>query len=162
MFTPDVNGMLITGAETGAAAVAIRANVQELGNRARKSNYEAIVDPTTADNLSIGYRIGSRWINLATNQLFDCLFSDNTTAVWVNNTASLGLAASIGDGVALQFDIIHDLGTRDVIVQVYRDSAPYDEIDVYHERPTLDTVRVIFSSRHVPTTNEFRVVIRKI
>jgi hypothetical protein len=39
-------------------------------------------------------------------------------------------AASIGDNVLTSFDVAHNLGTRDVIVQVRRNVDPYDVVDV--------------------------------
>ncbi len=165
MFTPDVNGILITGAETGAAAVAIRDNAQLLGDRARKSKYDAIIDPTTANNASQGYRAGSRWINMTTNQLFECVYSTNITATWVNNTgiaAVTGVATNIGDNSTTYFDVTHYFSTRDVLVQVFRVASPYDEIYPEIQRITEDEVRVIFAIDDPPSTNEFRVLIKRI
>lgn len=81
-FNPDINGMKVTGAEAGVAALAIKDNFQELGHRARKSNLDAVVAPTAADNLSTGYRHGSRWLNTATGIPYVCVGSDMLAAVW--------------------------------------------------------------------------------
>mgnify|MGYP003946250869 CR=1 FL=1 len=67
------------------------------------------------------------------------------------------VSASIGDGTATQFDITHNLGTRDVTVAVYRNSSPYDEViaDVGHL--DINTTRITFAA--APTSNQYRVVV---
>lgn len=67
------------------------------------------------------------------------------------------VAAPIGDGSATQFDVNHNLGTRDVTVAVYRNSSPYDEViaDVGH----LDTNTVRINFAAAPTANQYRVVV---
>jgi hypothetical protein len=66
-------------------------------------------------------------------------------------------AASVGDGSATSYTVTHNLGTRDVIVTVYDNSAPYAEVitDVAHT--TTNTVTIAFSV--APTSNQYRVVV---
>jgi len=63
---------------------------------------------------------------------------------------------SVGDGSATQYDITHNFNTRDVQVEVYRNSSPWDTIGCDVERPDANTVRVRFAS--APSSNQFRVV----
>lgn len=67
------------------------------------------------------------------------------------------VSQSFGDGSATQYDITHNLGTRDVAVAIYRTSSPYDEVvmDVGH----LDTNTVRITASAAPTSNQFRAVI---
>ncbi len=67
-------------------------------------------------------------------------------------------AADVGDGTNVQIDVTHNLGTRDVVVGVYRNAAPYDEVipDVQHL--STNAVRLIFSV--APAVAQFRVVVR--
>jgi hypothetical protein len=65
--------------------------------------------------------------------------------------------ANIGDGSATQFTVTHNLGTRDVLVQVIRNSGNYDTILVDTERTSTNAVRITFAS--APTSNQFRVLI---
>jgi hypothetical protein len=65
--------------------------------------------------------------------------------------------ANIGDGSATQYDVTHNFGTRDVIVQVIRNSGNYDEIFCDVGRPDTNTVRLNFSA--APSSNQFRVLI---
>ncbi|MEI9964363.1 MAG: hypothetical protein WDM92_06325 [Caulobacteraceae bacterium] len=69
----------------------------------------------------------------------------------------LKYAASIGDGSATQFDLTHNFGTRDVQVEVFRNSGAYDSVDCEVSRPDANTVRINVAA--APTSNQFRVVI---
>jgi hypothetical protein len=67
-------------------------------------------------------------------------------------------AANVGDGTATSYTITHNLGTRDVQVTVYDNSAPYAEVicDVNHA--TTNTITLLFSV--APTSNQYRVVVQ--
>jgi len=64
---------------------------------------------------------------------------------------------TIGDGATTQFDITHNFGTRDVIVQVYRTSGNYDQVYCDVKAHTTNTVRLNFAS--APASNSLRVII---
>ena len=76
-------------------------------------------------------------------------------ATWANK--KLKFSASIGDGAATQYTVTHNLGTRDVTVGVYRNSAPYDEVLVDRERDTTNSCVIRFAS--APASNAYRVVV---
>lgn len=82
----------------------------------------------------------------------------DTTAGFDTSTPVLARVAAktIGDNSATSFTITHNLGTRDVLVQVY-DIATYDTVFTDVARSTTNTVTVSFSS--APATNSYRVVI---
>ena len=65
--------------------------------------------------------------------------------------------ATIGDGSATQFDITHNFNTRDVIIDVYRNSGSYDSIECDKSRTDANTVRLNFAS--APTSSQFKAVI---
>jgi hypothetical protein len=67
-------------------------------------------------------------------------------------------AAAFGDGSSVSFTINHNLGTRDVIVQIYYNSGSYQqaEMDVQHTDTNNVTINV---NGIVPSSNQFRVVI---
>ncbi len=50
---------------------------------ARVRNLNATAAPTTADNLSAGYTAGSKWYLPNTPAIYECVYSDNETATWV-------------------------------------------------------------------------------
>ena len=66
-------------------------------------------------------------------------------------------AASIGDGSNTSLTVTHNLGTRDVVVEVFRNSGNYDKIIVETRHATTNTVDVVFAS--APTSTPFRVVV---
>lgn len=67
------------------------------------------------------------------------------------------VTATIGDGSATQFDITHNLATRDVQVEIYRNSGAYDTILCDVSRTDTNTVRLNFAA--APSSNQFKAVI---
>jgi len=67
--------------------------------------------------------------------------------------------ASIGDGSATSIAVSHNLGTRDVIVQLY-DASSYDTVMADVVRTDANTVTVDFAV--APATNDIKVLITKI
>lgn len=65
--------------------------------------------------------------------------------------------ANIGDGSATQYTVTHNLNSRDVLVQVIRNSAPYDSVLVDMERDSVNSVVLRFAS--APTANQYRCLI---
>ncbi len=63
----------------------------------------------------------------------------------------------IGDGVNTEYMVNHNLNTRAHTISIWRNEPPYDEIDYYVEKTTLNTVTLYFS--RVLEPNEFSVVI---
>ena len=53
--------------------------------------------------------------------------------------------------------VTHNFNTRDVKVEVYRNSTPWDTVDVDIERPSLNAVDVRFAT--APTAAAFRIVV---
>ena len=66
--------------------------------------------------------------------------------------------ANVGDGAATQFTLTHGFGTRDVTVEVFRNSGTYDTVVADVERTSADEVRLTFGV--APASDEFRCVIR--
>jgi hypothetical protein len=69
-----------------------------------------------------------------------------------------GYAANFGDNTNTVFTITHSLGTRDVMVVVYRNSSPWDEIECDIEHTSTSVVTLTLTP--IPTTDEFRVVVK--
>ena len=70
-----------------------------------------------------------------------------------------GVTANIGDSSSTTFEIIHSLGTRDVLVEVY-DNSTYETVITNIKRLNTNTVRISVNS---PIgTNSYRVIIRKV
>ncbi len=84
--------------------------------------------------------------------------ADITSAI--NGLTSAGYtkkySVSVGNGTNTSFTVNHNLGTRDVQVQVY-DSATYDTVEVDVIRTDTNNVTVAFSI--APASNAYRVVV---
>ena len=77
---------------------------------------------------------------------------------WVQ-LATKQFTASIGDGTNTSYTVTHNLGSKDVIVQLY-DVSSNDTIIADIVRTSTNVVTVSFSA--APTTNDIRVLIQKI
>lgn len=64
-----------------------------------KSNLQATTDPRATNDKSVGYSIGSTWINNNTGAVFTCVDNTEGAAVWTQNTAGNLADASFFDGV---------------------------------------------------------------
>jgi hypothetical protein len=66
-------------------------------------------------------------------------------------------SASVGDGSATSYAIVHSLNTRDVHVELYNSSAPYDTVYAEVQRTDANTVTVLFGT--APTSGQYRCVV---
>lgn len=79
----------------------------------------------------------------------------------LGNLYEIGAATftdDIGNNIDTSFTVNHGLGTKDVIVQVYRNIAPFDEVEVDVEKPTVDDVDLDFGT-FVPGNGELRIIV---
>lgn len=65
---------------------------------------------------------------------------------------------NIGDGSSTQIDVTHNWNTRNVSVELYRNSTPWDTVLCDVSRPDANTVRFNFAS--APTSNQFSYILR--
>ena len=66
-------------------------------------------------------------------------------------------SVSVGDTTNTSYTITHDLGTRDVTIQVYDNSSPYAQVEADVEHTNTTTATIKFAT--APTTDQFRVVV---
>ena len=66
-------------------------------------------------------------------------------------------AVSIGDASATSYTITHNLGTKDVTVQVYENGSPYAQVEADVEHTGSNTATVKFAV--APTLDQYRVVV---
>ena len=71
--------------------------------------------------------------------------------------ARQGYSQTIGNGSLTVIPVTHNLSTRDVIVQVYRNSSPWDTVDVDVTRNSTSQVTLTFAV--APATNAYTVVV---
>jgi hypothetical protein len=84
------------------------------------------------------------------------------TFTFIGPAAAVGyaaFAADFGDGAATSFNVDHNLNTKDVTVQVYR-NADGEDWDMGVVRSTVNRV-VITTGSYVPSAAEFRAVVKK-
>lgn len=65
--------------------------------------------------------------------------------------------ANIGDGAATTYTLTHNLGTKDVTVQLFENNEDYDQVEADVQRTSTNVVTIKFAA--APATNEYRVVI---
>ena len=79
-----------------------------------------------------------------------------TTCIGNNHNA----VANIGNASATTYAVTHNLGTRDIMVQCYRNESPYDNVELQVDRTSTSVVTL--SSVEPLGTNELRVLITEI
>jgi hypothetical protein len=85
--------------------------------------------------------------------------SDFTTAVDARQSA-WGYAATIGTGAETSITVTHNLGTRDVQVELYETASPYATVFPNVERTTTDTVTLAFAV--APSASQYRALVRRV
>jgi len=85
--------------------------------------------------------------------------SDTARAVTPAGLAARSFKTTIGDGSDLDIAVTHNLGTRDVIVQLY-DSSSYET--VYAQVVRTDANTVTIDTNVAATTNDITVLITKV
>jgi len=84
---------------------------------------------------------------------------DAATKAYVDAQTGAGsYKANIGDGSATEITVTHNLGTRDVLVEVIRNSGNYDTIICEVQRTSTNAIKLVFGV--APTSNQFRVLVR--
>lgn len=71
-----------------------------------------------------------------------------------------GGAVSIGDGIATEFTITHNMNSRDLVVLVRSSSTPYEQVYVDVEFDQLNSFKVRFAA--APAADAYRVIWHKI
>lgn len=71
--------------------------------------------------------------------------------------ARRSFAADVGDGSATSIAITHNLNSRDVRVEVFRNSGNYDTVHCDVQRTSVNAVTLIFAA--APTAAQFRAII---
>ncbi len=66
-------------------------------------------------------------------------------------------AANIGDGAATNIAVAHNLGTRDVTTEIYRNATPFDKVLADVDHTDVNTVTVVFAT--APAAGAFRLVV---
>jgi len=87
------------------------------------------------------------------------LAQDYVTLAQLTASTDIGFAATIGDGVATTYNVVHSLGTTDIMVQVQEISSG-DIVGVGTSTNGANSVDITFSV--APATNTFRVLVIRV
>lgn len=68
------------------------------------------------------------------------------------------MSQAIGDGSATSYTVTHNFNTRDVQVEVYRNSGNYDTVLVEIRRTSVNAVQLVFDT--APASNAYQVVVK--
>lgn len=74
-------------------------------------------------------------------------------------TGGSNFAANVGDGISTSITVTHNLGSRDVIASLYRNSSPWDDVECDIQRPTTNDILLVFTAP--PTSAQYRLVVRR-
>ena len=126
----------------------ITLNSNETGTPSENAGIE--VERGTSDNVVFRWNEGTDIWELT---------KDGTDYYEVQTVGESTFAASIGDGSTTSIAVTHNLGTQDVIVQLY-DASSLDTVYADVVRTSTSVVTIDFAS--APATNDIRVLITKI
>ena len=134
----------------GSAVAMTRAANWDSTGEAVLGSYWIVREGTRADSFAI-----------MTNDTTFTLGTSVMAVTHISATASSAVPyeADLGDGSATSFTVTHNLGTKAVHVAVFRNASPYDEIDVYVSRPTVNTVTV--EPDEVWSSSQYHVIVSK-
>ncbi len=68
------------------------------------------------------------------------------------------MSQALGDGSATSYTVTHNFNTRDVQVEVYRNSGNYDTVLVEVRRISVNAVQIVFDT--APANNAYQVVVK--
>lgn len=131
------------------------------GNNKKKITVSTLpFDPAGTSSAAIAALVGTAPGVLDTlGEIADALNDDAAlyaTLVGLINAKPSRYSVNVGNGAATDITLTHNLGTRDVQVQVY-DLASYEQVLVDNDRTTVNTVVLHFAV--APATDEFRAVV---
>ena len=181
-FTLDVDGTVVrtSGAQTIAGVktfsnnVIINADLTVSGSTTTKISETVLIEDniitlnsnetgTPSENSGIEVERGTATnVQLRWNEANDYweLTEDGSNYYKIRTSNDTdGFATSIGDGSATSYTVTHNLGTKDVIVQLY-DVSSNDTVYADVVRTSTTVVTVTFAS--APALNDIRVLVNKI
>lgn len=84
-----INPIILKPYELRNACSKVSGNPNNLSETSLRNNLRATTDPTSKDNVSLGYDEGSIWINQTTGIVFICVTSDRNLAKWESITTEV-------------------------------------------------------------------------
>ena len=159
---PTISGNLIVSGNLTVSGTVTTVNTEtiNLADNIFTLNSNATGSPSENAGIEIergdSTNVALRWNE--TNDVWE-LTKDGSNYKTIQNIQESTFAASIGDGSATSYTVTHNLGSRDVVVQLY-DNSSYDTVFADVTRTNTNTLTIAFGS--APTTNDIRVLVTKI
>lgn len=164
-YTADENGIHLAsgvfsikldGTTLQTSGSGLRIGSGAAGNGLGESSGVLAVNTGTAS--ATGLEISSDIVRIASAGLTTGLTGGSGSAIGVDySVVQKRVAANVGDGSSTSIAVTHGLGTRDVSVEVYRNSSPWDTILCDVERNSTSQITLKFAT--APASNAYRVVI---
>lgn len=133
----------------GAAVPMTRATNWDVAGEAVIGSYWIVREGTNADKFA-----------LMTNDTFTFGTTTPTfTFIGVAPVLAVPVELDLGNGAATSFVVNHNFNTRALNVVIYRNSSPWDEIDVYIEHTDLNNITI--KPDVAFATNEFHAIVSK-
>jgi hypothetical protein len=153
---PELEQATTTVEEGTSAGVTYRQTAVNgtLGSTAVSWTVMGTSAPTASTTQSGIMRLGTQ-AEVDAGTAADLAVSPQTLAGWSGRMRKF--PANVGDGSATSYTVTHNLNTRDVLVRVFPNSGTFDDVEVDVQRPSVNTVTVIFAT--APAANAFRVVV---
>jgi hypothetical protein len=106
----------------------------------RRDNLTATIDPTTGDDLTLGYDVFSRWLNTISGAVWQCLDSTEGAAVWAEQGVGGDMSKATYDandnGVVDEAESVPWAGITDIPATFPPDSHTHDAADVTYTPAT--------------------------
>lgn len=120
---------------------------------------KTILSGTSTPSNNLGLE-GDFYYNTVTTEFYGPKLSDET---WVGTTkitlavSSTSFVQNIGNNSLSTFSVTHNLGTKDLVVQIFENNSPYAQIEASVEYTSTSVITIKFSQP--PTVDQYRVVI---
>ena len=159
---PTISGNLIVSGNLTVSGTVTTVNTETINLADNIITLNSNATGTPSENAGIEVERGSSDnVALRWNEGSDVweLTKDGTNYKTIQNIQESTYATSVGDGSATSYTVTHNLGSRDVIVQLY-DASSYDTVIADVVRTNTTTVTLTFGA--APASNDIRVLVSKI
>lgn len=159
---PTISGNLIISGNLTVSGTTTTVNTETINLADNIITLNSNATGTPSENAGIEIERGdSDNVALRWNEGTDVweLTKDGTNYKTIQNIQESTYATSVGDGSATSYTVTHNLGSRDVIVQLY-DASSYDTVIADVVRTNTTTVTLTFGA--APASNDIRVLVSKI
>ena len=159
---PTIAGNLIVSGNLTVSGTTTTVNTETINLADNIITLNSNETGTPSENAGIEVERGtSTNVALRWNETTDIweITKDGSNYYEIQTVGESTYATSIGDGINTSYTVTHNLGTQDVIVQLY-DASSLDTVYADVVRTSTSVVTIDFAV--APTTNDIRVLISKI